>query len=264
MQINLLPLGIMGWLTSCHMALTEGIEVLYGANTLEIRTETLQMDLGHYLPASHAKDVTSIRWILDHPRLRTMDCSVIIADRLPQLDRLLDVFPMAFSRVRTLYFGIHDRFTFWEHHESRTFKRQFQRYSRDVLPRMDKLALSFGERGVDLEIGLPSSTFFPLKTIGIAKGVKFQQPNVQVSSGMGSQGSYFTRSRIWRSLADVAVEGVGNAGAETMNSGERGYWISATTRDLPSDFFKNGRYARFRECGPVQGIATLEEAWNSN
>lgn len=132
----------MGWLLSCSLAFAEGIEVLCATNTLDVRSETLKMDIGSYLPMQHAPLVTSLRWSLDPSFMARGPGDLRGADQLQLLARLLRALPA----LRRLYFGVDHRSSFWDEYPHH-FKRRYQLFTRDVLPLLDDAARAFGGGG---------------------------------------------------------------------------------------------------------------------
>lgn len=278
-------IGVMGWLRSCRAAFAEGIDVLYGRNTLHVPCLTLGRDMSHYLPAPYLSSVTSIRWQLGdgyeyHYRDRLPD-DIHGADQLARLEHLLlRAMPASLPNLRRFYLCFPHGVSFWD--DSKHFKRRYQLYMRDILPLVDRMArhlqLSRGN-DFDLEVGVPRSVFHVHFTIGREVGLVFQHPR-GLDQDSPPQGQYDIRKRVWRPLLDAAEEGLEwekmeryvaglqVKGGEATHTG-RGYWLSLTNTDLPihfmdpdsdSDFYS---HLRHQEGSGLDSLDTFERAWNS-
>lgn len=58
-------IGIMGFLLSCRQAYTEGIDVLYSANCISIKTEPLLLHLPRLIPHSRLASITSLEMVVE-------------------------------------------------------------------------------------------------------------------------------------------------------------------------------------------------------
>jgi hypothetical protein len=58
-------IGVMGFLLSCRQAYTEGINVLYSANCISIRTERLLLDFPKLMLHSRLESITSLEIVVE-------------------------------------------------------------------------------------------------------------------------------------------------------------------------------------------------------
>ncbi len=104
-------------------------------------------------------------------------------------------------------------------------KDRLRAYTEHVLPLLDRLALALGEP-VDMEAGLPTSTFYAHFYRGMLSGEAFQLPNWKP---IGSYpGSYYPRRRIWRTISPAETRTKENVGKDAKT----GYWIGETGSDM--------------------------------
>lgn len=259
----------MGWLRSCRAAFVEGIDVLYGGNTLHVRCLSLEVGLSHYLPVQYLSRVTTIRWTMGFGAAQIFRCPGDIegGDQLMLLQRLLRAMPASMPSLRWLYLGFGSDISFWDESVEH-FKRRFQLYTRDVLPLLDQMARDPDMSKIDVEVGLPMSVFEPHFTIGRESGLMVQYPPKLSSTDELPAGRPCFRRRLWRPVVKVAEEGPAQTErysvmALTSSYGVRcGYWISASDNDLPLHFCSEYPHLKLGGNGP-EFVPAFEEAWNS-
>jgi hypothetical protein len=85
---NVHDIGIMGFLLSCRQAYNEGIDVLYSANCISIKTERLLLDLPKLLLPSRLASITSLEMVVEAHRVEQENGGTSF--RLDHLKPILD------------------------------------------------------------------------------------------------------------------------------------------------------------------------------
>ncbi|EAT78752.1 hypothetical protein SNOG_13728 [Parastagonospora nodorum SN15] len=107
---NAHSIGIMGFLLSCKQAYTEGIDILYSANCINIKTERLLLDLPKFIPHNRLASITSIEITIQAHDVEQENGRVSL--KLDHLEPVLDNIVTYCRHLR----GICLSFFLWQHH----------------------------------------------------------------------------------------------------------------------------------------------------
>jgi hypothetical protein len=148
-------IGIMGFLLSCRQAYTEGIDVLYSANCINIETERLLLDFSKFILHDRLASITSLEIVVEAHRVEQENSRASF--KLDHLEPILNNIFTHCRRLRRLCLSL----VVWQRHGhdlldgpalplvDAFWKSTQLRNMRVELPKRDYQMLDFSEPMVD-------------------------------------------------------------------------------------------------------------------
>lgn len=217
-------LGVTGWLRSCRQAYFEGMYALYSTSTFHLRPDPGPVPWPATNPCPAFRHIQSLELVVFLGR---------DGETLAQAHALLQTVPDTFPALRRLYVGFGGYIYDW--YPLRP-KQTYQDFTTHELPKLDTFARRFLPSGrpgqelmaLQLEVGVPTSIFFPHMEKGLVGGTKhWRSPYWKKDHRRG--GGFCDRQMVWRSVHEDKGDGTD----DDTDDGTWGYWLSETNLDIP-------------------------------
>ena len=141
---------------------------------------------------------------------------------------LLDPLPTTLPNLRSLYVGDLGGGPIYESRASP--KERYLLYEEEMLVPMDRVARGLRGGLGRMEVGLPTSGFFPGYVMGLGEGEEVEAPYWRFETEVTHpRAMWSARDRYWRVV-----------GGEGGDARGYGYWVSGTVMDMPFKWMKDG------------------------
>ncbi|KAI5456003.1 hypothetical protein BGZ63DRAFT_98514 [Mariannaea sp. PMI_226] len=215
-------LGALGWLLSCHMAYIEGIEVLYGTNTLHLSRPILLRQMTELFLPQRLHSIQSIEliWNVDQWKSRGTELEVSLSPARDVVAELVRIVPDAFPNLQKARIGLVG--CYYLGGDPNVLARAAEA---DILLPIDDMVRKLPLLR-DMYLGLPNSVVQLRLEAGYAMGIK----------GDWYLGPRYDFHRVWRSVAPAvnpssdnpnSLDDLNATGADTM-----GYWLTTSEEDI--------------------------------
>lgn len=150
-------LGVSGWLQSCKLAYTEGIEILLSTNTIHLSSQYLIENLALEIPIGQRALIRSLEIVLDHGA-----CDGAFSEEIPytrSIWTIWDDLPQSCHALRKLHITIYG---FKEPRD--TIDNPRSRVARNVLTPLDSLRLALPE-AMEMTVSFERSAYAALESM---------------------------------------------------------------------------------------------------
>ncbi|CAG9982001.1 unnamed protein product [Clonostachys byssicola] len=205
--------GAMGWLLSCRQAYCEGVDVLYGTNTIHTASKQMLLHLDKLLLPQRLSTIRSVElvWHFKPYALDTVEVGPL--DDLRTFYTLLKAVPTTFPNLTSFYMALWGCLTPLKEHNGRQVymdeAESIKITDRDIMTPIDRMISKFSPRLRQCTIALGSLEYEIRRRQAVEAGdVEVEQIHLQ-----------HLQERHWRSL-------------KNSSDGLKGYWIQLGHREM--------------------------------
>ncbi|VUC24320.1 unnamed protein product [Clonostachys rosea] len=206
--------GAMGWLLSCRQAYCEGVDVLYGTNTIHTASKQMLLHLDKLLLPQRLSTIRSVELVWHFKPYPSNSSSLAgPLDDLRTFYTFLETIPRIFPNLTTFYLALWGDLTPTREHNGRQVwmdeAQSIEITNRDIMSPIDRMVSKLGPKLKQCTIALGSLEYQIRRRQAVEAGdVKVEQIHLQ-----------HLQERHWRPLKN-------NSG------GLEGYWVQLGHREL--------------------------------
>jgi hypothetical protein len=188
---------------------SEGIDILYGTNTIHMASTSMILNLPDLLPPKRLASITSVEMIWRLHPFRPEEPQDAPDSGLDAFTQLLDIVPSLFPRLKTLYISLQGDMRLFK-----TGEEAFTMIEQVLLSPVDDMVSKLGPHVRECDIAVTSIIYTPRHKQAVSAGHK-----IDISGPRRF-------ARHWRPLSNS-----GNSGR--LASHRQGYWLRLGVREWP-------------------------------